>query len=211
MYRHWLLFREEVNTCGAGDMELELVIGIDAAYLAETEILLSNQDNQLYFDSFADHDLAYIFATDNLVLIDLCVPRNGVYTVTVRDSAGDGWTDGFIEIYVDRDLVYTINGNFGNFLTVDIFQQTIAPTNAPTIPATPSPTSVPTGVPEEPTLVPAGSMSSTSPTVAPTPESSDPTSEIPSSSEPTSVPSAGNLTSISMWIFVIFILLLPSW
>ena len=185
--RHWLLFREEVTSCDAADMELEFIIGLDTNYLDETSMRLINESGDLYFDSVSDHRIAVLIFEQDTLIIDLCVPRGQIYTFIVQDLGENGFSNGgFVETYVDRRFVDYLTGDFGSFTTVQITEdrQTISQI----------PSAQPSRAPSEsPSLSPTVSRApSQSPSVSalPTTEPSVSPSSAPSTtSSPTAVPS----------------------
>jgi hypothetical protein len=134
-------------------MEIEIVVGLDQNYRSDTVMQLTNSNGDVLFDSFVDHWVSVQIFEQETLLVDLCVPTVDVYTLRVEDQGGDGFTNGFIEIYVDRRFIEIIKGDFGSVLTTDISddRQTISrepsssPTSSPTITA--SPTQVPSAMP----------------------------------------------------------------
>ena len=169
MYRHWLLFRDEVTVCeDVNDMELEVYIELDASYTTENRILLASFDGEeIYFDSLVDHAVAAIIFETESVLVDLCVPRDQRYILAIQDRGGDGFVDGRVNIYVDRVLAGRVTGNFGELETIEIDASdaqgiTVDPSEGQGI-AIPTPSGSPTNGP-----IPAETLNPTSnPTTSP--------------------------------------------
>lgn len=139
MYAHWILFRDPVQTCPdpIKTAELEIIFVLDEAYTDDfVTIELATIDGDVIFDSLTDHFFYFNAFPDVMVLeLDLCVPREQIYTVTVRDNLGEnGFTDGVLEIYVDGVLTTTIEDNFGKLIqeTIQPISATEPPTMAPT-------------------------------------------------------------------------------
>lgn len=149
-------------------MEIEIVVALDENYLSDTIMQLSNSNGDVFFNSFVDHWVAVQVFDQETLMVDLCVPRADVYTLRIEDQGGDGFNNGFVEIYVDRRFVEIIKGNFGAFTTTEISddQETISrepsssPSSSPTITA--RPTEVPSAMPSpSPTVSPAPTASPT--------------------------------------------------
>lgn len=183
MYRQWLLFRDPVITACEDPVqaaEIELVFVIDERYVEDqVTIVLYAQNGDELFNSFSDHLAVFNNYPDMTVFeVDLCVPRNEEYLLVVRDNvAGDGFTNGILNIYVEGQLGETLQGNFSESLstTIQFPERTYtpstspsqAPSNAPTISSVPTRSVAPStsGMPSDtPTFPP----STANPTIAPT-------------------------------------------
>lgn len=161
MYSHWKLFREHVTSCSdpEKEMEVELVIRIDDNYIMENRIILFNQERERIYDSQNDNILFY---GDGNLLIDYCLPRDEFYVISVFDGESDGFAqDGKVEIFIDRELVGTIEGDFGESV---LFR--IEDGNSGEFSITPAPT--PPLEASESTPTPSSASDTSSPTAMPT-------------------------------------------
>lgn len=194
MYRHWLLFRDHVTVCeDPTNMELEVVVELDVSYTTENRIILATVDGDILFDSLVDHAVAALIFGTETFLIDLCVPRDQRYVLSIEDIGGNGFLDGSVEVYVDRVLAGRVTGNFGDLETIEIdasnAQGITVETPSPN--RSRAPTSSPTRVPTwNPTFGPTA-MPTENPTFNPSTDASEPNTP-PSTTEPTST--MGNLS-----------------
>lgn len=151
MYRHWLLFRDLVNTCeDPGDMQIEVVVEKDISYVEDTLILLEDERGEVLFNSVADQLVAGAIFEQEAFLFDLCVPREESYVLSVLDRSRNGFQDGSVEVYVDRGLVANVTGDFGLGVTVTIEARDVPTPTSPAVPPTGTPTNAPTSAPTEP-------------------------------------------------------------
>ena len=203
MYRHWLLFRDLVNTCqDPNDMQIEVVVEIDVDYARDTIILLEDERGNIIFNSIEDHLLAAIIFDQEAFLFDLCAPRNENYLLSIGDRSNNGFMDGSVVIYIDRVLLTSVSGNFGRFVTVPIAAQDVPPTESTTASSpTPAPVETPTPidlgvrpsnierVTQSPVASPNPSTSATeyqtTPTKAPTKAPTEAPTEVPTEGPPT--------------------------
>eukprot|EP00977_Amphora_coffeiformis_P015400 scaffold4510_cov183-Amphora_coffeaeformis.AAC.85 len=128
MYAHWMLFREHASSCEDEDeMELELLVALDGFHKQENRIILFSDEDGTLYDSFSDHPYS-LQIVDGPILIDLCVPRIQSYTLTAQDTIGNGFNwGGKVELYVDRVLAATIEGDFGSSTVIPIVPATSQP------------------------------------------------------------------------------------
>ena len=206
MYRHWLLFRDLVNTCeDPNDMQIEVMVDLDIDYGEDTIILLEDARGGVLFNNIEDQLLAAFIFDQEAFLFDLCVPRNGNYLLSIGDRSSNGFVDGSVEIYVDRSLLLNVTGDFGRVVTVPIAAQDTAP---PTIPQ--SPTKGPTRPPANPStpaptetdlsavlgMLPSNPQKATQSPTTPLSPSNEPTARPPTT--PASAPTEPPVVPVTM-------------
>ena len=119
---------------------------INELHSQQNRIALINEETELIYDSLRDQAFA-VFWVEGSVLVDHCLPRNQAYALIAVDNQGDGFNaGGKVEIYLDRVLVETIEGNFGDSITVEIAAESV-PTPAPAPSPTPEPAPVRHAIP----------------------------------------------------------------
>lgn len=151
MYKHWLLFRDEVSSCeNPYDMEIEVIFIFDAFHGNQNTFRLLSEDGDILLDSVEDHWVAYMVEREESLYVDLCLPRSMEYRLIVWDSGGNGFVDGSIEIFTDRVISQHVRGNFGERMVVDIPSQpmrTMGPTTSSEPTLSPIPSSEPSSKP----------------------------------------------------------------
>ena len=192
MFAHWTLFRDHASACEnpQDDMEIEVVIEMDGRHGTENRLVLEADDgSEVIYDSLVDH--AYTLAiVDGPILLDHCLPRTKTYTFTAYDGFGTG---GRVQIYVDRTLIATIEGEVGYRQDVPIQSGTSAPTPSLVAEASTNPTFSP---------VPSLAAETSSPTLSSVPSvsHSSHSSEWPSFSpteyQRSGIPSATSIPSV---------------
>ena len=181
MWKHWILFRDQVTSCeDPDDMEIEVSFVFDESYEADNKFRLTNKDGDVIFDSVRDHWVAYLVAKEESLYIDVCVPRNTDYELQILDRGRNGFSNGNILVFTDRAVTQRVQGNFGDKVRLKI------PSRPPKTPSV-APSLVPTFVQSKsPSLYPTQTARPTQ-SVVPTAVSSSRPSVMPSSSQ---VPSA---------------------
>ena len=141
MYMQWKEYREHVQSCPTGEMEVEFLYQISAKFAIQDQsvLRLTNKDSDsIVYDSTSLDTEAMVCGTQKTLVVDLCLPEAN-YEFTISDSGGNGLDDdAFLEIRVNGALVSTIEGNFGSVATVELPNPggkgpgTEVPTDAPT-------------------------------------------------------------------------------
>ena len=159
MYELWFLYRDSVNSCEEGEMEIEFEVNFDVYFVAENKILLTSADGTEYFNSdiHLDGGQHFTIQTDSntALFVDLCVPV-GDYIFSFTDSLGDGLEMGaFAVVRVNGVVVGQVEGNFGEESIIFIEAASPAMT---TMPSTES--SISTQA-DSPTMAPAKTTTTT--------------------------------------------------
>lgn len=186
MWKHWILFRDQVTSCeDPDDMEIEMTFAFDNSYGSENRIILRNKNGRVVFDSLKDHWVAYLVARERSLYMDVCAPRDMDYELQIFDRGGDGFRNGNILLFTDRIESQRVEGDFGAEVTLQI------PARPPKTPSS-TPSSAPSFVhSQSPSLYPtvtARPTQSAEPTVL---FSSQPSFEPSSSPIPSAEPSTG--------------------
>lgn len=125
MWRHYLIFREQVSSCSSGEREIEVVIIFDDDHIDDEAIirLIDETEDAVVFDSTTDTSVigCYIDRDTELVM-DFCVPDCTDYLLSVTEANNDNGfsSGGVIDIYVDRVRVERVQGDFGIGIQVPI-------------------------------------------------------------------------------------------
>ena len=144
-------------------MEIEIAIVWDEDHATDNWIrLVEEESGVLVFDSNRDHRKGIAAEYQRTLLIDLCVPRSATYILKIYDRFGDGFLNGKIEVFRDRELLESLEGAVPRSVDVVIpalngSEPTQVPTGLPTL--------VPTAVPTTPTTVQPTNQLTTPPTM----------------------------------------------
>jgi hypothetical protein len=140
MYHQWIMYRDSVERCAQGEMEIEWLIQYDYFFASENSFTLTNTETgEVLFNSERDlYDVGVAADLHKTQYVDLCVPI-GSYEFRITDKpeegAGDGFTPEedaaayaealgvdfivpFIDLYLNGAFVERIEGNFGSVKTV---------------------------------------------------------------------------------------------
>ena len=125
MWRHYLIFREQVSSCSSGEREIEVVIIFDDDHEDDEAIirLIDETEDAVVFDSTTDTSAIFFYIRDDIELVmDFCVPDCTDYLLSVTEAANDNGfsSGGVIDIYVDRIRVERVEGDFGDGIQVPI-------------------------------------------------------------------------------------------
>ena len=117
MWRHYLLFREQVTKCSKDEKEIEVVILYDNDHTEDgANIRLTDLTEMRDILNTKTDVTQTAFHTESgkAQTIDVCVPKKHSFRLQVTEEEGDGFSEGGrIDVFVDRTLVETISGNFG--------------------------------------------------------------------------------------------------
>jgi len=159
MYRQWSFFREYVNFCASGEMEVEVVIDFDD-WPKENTFYLRVKDGPTIFNSTSAVAFRSFAWKERVMVFDVCLPGYQDYEFVLLDSHPDGLAAGaYYDIFQNGDRLSRLEGNFGASASVQI-PATTSGVDPPTVSPTDSPTASPIGTP---TRTPT-----TSPTLKPT-------------------------------------------
>lgn len=183
----WILYREAVDVCPDGEMEIGFILEFDGEHQQDNRVLIYKDrglsTEQIIFDSDTDHNDGAV-SLQQAMVVDLCVPDSSEYVFEVSDTAGDGFAiGGLASVFQNGQLLDSFAENFGSVASITIpALVSSTPSALPSSTPTGSPsvaTSPPTGSPSvdtvSPTLFetesPVQDLSSRSPTPAPVTES----------------------------------------
>lgn len=175
MYYQWVFYRETVDSCPPGEMELEFAYEFDRDHDEDNQVfiyeLIGDQRGPVIFDSNVDHDQG-AFQLQDILAVDICLPVDSTYEFVIMDRTGNGFSrGGTVAVYLDGQLIASASGNFGSEYSVVVAALTPAPVAPPTqVPTTSTPTESPVAqivATDLPTGSPTASPTTDAPTGSP--------------------------------------------